>query len=107
MTTTPPPPTWDEDAIRAEVMSSPAPANMTRLVTLVVDTTLAVVRRYLPVKPSRETIARLLDDHGLMHSRCRCGFDPRLDANLYAQHVADVLLAEWPGESRAGTDGQR
>ena len=62
---------------------------------------LAVVRDYLPVKPSREAVAQALAEHRLMGGRCRCGLDPRLDYYRYEQHVTDAVLAEWPGESRA------
>ncbi len=41
----------------------------------------------------RERLWRLLGEHRLIGTRCRCGFDARLDYVRYEQHVADVALA--------------
>ena len=58
-------------------------------------------RQPLPVKPSREAVARALAEHRLMGGRCRCGLDPRLDYYRYEQHVTDAVLDLLPGRSEA------
>ena len=61
----------------------------------------ARVREHLPVKSSREAVARALAEHRLMGGRCRCGLDPRLDYYRYEQHVTDAVLDLLPGRSEA------
>ena len=105
-----PAPAWDEEVVRGafidarlasalEVMADGYPSVCIRSNEEAADVALAVVRDHLPVKPSREEVARALAEHRLMGGRCRCGLDPRLDYYRYEQHVTDAVLDLWPERS--------
>lgn len=70
---------------------------MSRDVDEVVDSTLAVVRDRLPVKPDRETVARVLREHG--------GWFADLPADEM-DCCADAVLDLFPGRSEAEATGK-
>lgn len=112
-----PAPAWDEDTVQAEVLGIDARHHFHGTACLcgfdshgrarsatehITSAVLAAVRRHLPVRPDRETVARAI--HAA--HRPTTGATPAWDAEDPAWRqtyldFADAVLARWPGESRA------
>ena len=122
-----PAPAWDEEAVLValvdahlasvrQVMEDGYPSIFVRSNEDAADAALAVVRRHLPVRPERETVARLIDpDAWLTAAEFEAeygGFpdwssDSRPSRQEAALTGADAVLALWPGESRTPKETRR
>ena len=101
-----PAPAWDEDAVVEAVRKDLEAAGIlpwTNGGARIVRTALAVVREHLPVKPSREDVADVLDECGTW-----CGmadvsheYGPCPACVERCMGDAHAVLALWPGRSEA------